>query len=141
MVTAVPSSKRGAIMLGLVALLAISLSACGSDDDDSTTASDSGGEAVAPPPATAFNGLTTALEGQGLVVTRVPKASLDGAEAGVDIKGDKSGEARSFATAAEAQDYADQASKDGDKTTIVGTVVFRAGTQADADFFSQAYEG
>jgi hypothetical protein len=30
---------------------------------------------------------------------------------------------------------------DGDKTTIVGTVVFRARTQDDADFFAAAYEG
>lgn len=133
--------QRLVIILGLVALMATSATACGSDDDESTTTSDAGGEAVAPPPATAFNNLTAALEGQGLVVTRTPKASLDGAEAGVDIKGDKSGQARSFATAPEAQDYAKEASKDGDKTTIVGTVAFRAGTQADADFFAQAYEG
>ena len=104
------------------------------------TASDAGSEAVAPPPSTAFNNLTAALEGQGLVVTRTPKASLDGAEAGVDIKGDKSGQARSFAAASEAKDYAKEASNAGDKTTIVGTVAFRAGTQADADFFAQAYE-
>jgi hypothetical protein len=133
--------QRLVIILGLVALMATSASACGSDDDEPKKASDAGGEAVAPPPATAFNDLTTALEGQGLTVTRVEKGSLDGAEAGVDIKGDKSGSARSFATASEAKDYADEASKDGDKTTIVGTVAFRAGTQTDADFFAQAYEG
>ena len=133
--------QRLVIVLGLVALMATSAIACGSDDDESTTGSDAGSEAVAPPPATAFNNMTAALEGQGLVVTPTPKASLDGAEAGVGIKGDKSGQARSFATASEAQDYAKEASKAGDKTTIVGTVAFRAGTQADADFFAQAYEG
>ena len=133
--------QRLVIVLGLVALMVTSATACGSDDDESTTASDAGSEAVAPPPATAFNNMTAALEGQGLVVTPTPKASLDGAEAGVEIKGDKSGQARSFATASEAQDYAKGASEAGDKTTIVGTVAFRAGTQADADFFAQAYEG
>jgi hypothetical protein len=31
--------------------------------------------------------------------------------------------------------------KDSDKTTIVGTVVFHASSQDDADFFAAAYEG
>jgi hypothetical protein len=133
--------RRGVIVLGLVAVMATSVTACGSDDDESTTASDAGAEAVAPPPSTAFDGLTTALEGQGLVVTRLPKQSLQGAEAGVNIKGDRSGSARSFSTESKARQYADDVSKDGEKVTIVGTVVFQAGTQEDADFFAQAYEG
>jgi hypothetical protein len=133
--------QRLVIILGLVALMATSVTACGSDDDEPTTASDAGGEAVAPPPATAFKGLTTALEGQGLVVTPLPRSSLQGAEAGVDIKGDKSGSARSFPSESKARNYADGVTADGDKVTIVGTVVFQAGTQADADFFAQAYEG
>ncbi len=133
--------QRLVIILGLVALMVTSAIACGSDDDEPTTTSDGGSEAVAPPPATAFNGLTTALEGEGLVVTRLPKSSLEGAQAGVAIKGDKAGSARSFASEAKAREYADQVTADGDKVTIVGTVVLQAGTQADADFFAQAYEG
>ena len=64
--------QRLVIILGLVALMAISVTACGGDDDESTTTSDAGSEAVAPPPSTAFNNLSVALEGQGLVVTPTP---------------------------------------------------------------------
>ena len=60
---------------------------------------------------------------------------------GIDISGDRSGAGRSFATATKAQDYAGEVEEDGDKTTIVGTVVFQAATQDDADFFADAYEG
>jgi hypothetical protein len=132
---------RYLLILGLLTALALSAAACGDDDEADSTSSGAGGEAVAPPPSTAFDDLTTALEGQGLVVAKLPKASLDGSEAGVEISGDKSGSARSFSSEAKASQYADQVSADGDKTTIVGTVVFEAPTQADADFFADAYEG
>jgi hypothetical protein len=126
----------------VIAIMAMSLIACGDDDDESTTdAGGAGGDAVAPPPSRAFRDLSTALEAQGLDVEQVPRTSLNGAEAGIDISGDKSGAARSFATEAEAREYADEVAKDGDKTTIVGAVVFRSPTQDDADFFADAYEG
>ena len=127
-------------ILGLVAVMASSAVACGDDDERTTGATDSGG-ALAPPPGRAFGDLATALEAQGLVVTDLPRASLDGAEAGVEITGSKSGAARSFTTEAEADDYAGEVRKDGDKTTIVGTVVFQAPSEDDADFFAAAYEG
>jgi len=122
--------------------MAASAVACGDDDDESTTGatSDTGG-AVAPPSGRAFGDLATALEAQGVVVTDLHRASLDGSEAGVDITGSKSGAARSFATEAEAKDYAGEVRSDGDNTTIVGTVVFQASSQDDADFFADAYEG
>jgi hypothetical protein len=70
---------RSLLVLGLVAVLALSAGAWGGDDDDASSGSGgSGGEAAAPPPSTAFNDLTTALEGQGLVVAPLPKGSLDG---------------------------------------------------------------
>ena len=127
------------IVLAVIAITAMAPIACGDDDDESTTGA--AGEAVAPPPARAFGGLSAALEAQGLDVEQIPKASLNGAEVGVDISGDKSGAARSFATQTEAQEYADEVAKDGDKTVIVGTVVIQAPTQGDADFFADAYEG
>jgi hypothetical protein len=126
----------------LFAVMALSLVACGDDDDESTNGAATNGtaKAVAPPPERAFNDLATALESQGLVVTRLRGTSLDGAEAGVSISGDRSGSARSFAASGEAHDYADKVAMGGDKTTIVGTVVFQARTQDDADFFAAAYE-
>ena len=127
------------ILLAGIAITAMAPIACGDDDDASTTGA--AGEAVAPPPARAFGDLSAALEAQGLDVEQIPRASLNGAEVGVDISGDRSGAARSFATQAEAQEYADEVAKDGDKTVIVGTVVFQAPTQDDADFFAEAYEG
>ncbi|MET0513532.1 MAG: hypothetical protein ABW135_17835 [Thermoleophilaceae bacterium] len=126
---------RRTLTLGLVALLLISMSACGDDDESNTD-----GGAVAPPPARAFGDLAIALEGSGLVVTPLPRASLDGAEGGVAITGDKSGSARDFATEAEAHTYADEVAKSGEKTTIVKTVVFQAASEEDADFFADAYE-
>lgn len=138
--TLVWKRTRSLLVLGLVAVLAVSAGACG-DDDDGSTGSGSGDEAAAPPPSTAFNDLTTALEGQGLVVAPLPKGSLDGAQAGVKISGEKDGTGRSFASATKARDYADRVEAGGDKTTIVGTVVFAAPTQKDADFFADAYEG
>jgi hypothetical protein len=77
---------------------------------------------------------------QGLEADPLPKASLNGAESGVGITGDKQGSARLFATQAEAKDYAAGVANEGDKTTVVGTVVFQADTQDDADFFADAYE-
>ncbi len=136
----VMKNTRGAISLGLVALMVMCMSACGDDDEENTGASDTGVEAVAPPPDRAFDGLEAALEGQGLVVAPLPKAELDGAEVGVKITGDKSGSARSFPTEASAKEYAGEVAKSGEKTTIVGTVVFQAATQEDADFFADAYE-
>jgi hypothetical protein len=130
------------VVLAVVAITATSLIGCGDDDDESTTGGNgAAGEAVAPPPDRAFRGLSGALEAEGLDVERLPSSSLDGAEVGVEISGDKSGAARSFATEAEAREYADQAAKDGAETTIVGTVVLQAPTQDDADFFAEAYEG
>jgi hypothetical protein len=130
------------VVLAVIAITATSLIACGDDDDETTTGSGgAAGEAVAPPPDRAFSGLSAALEAQGLDVEQLPRSSLNGAEVGVSISGDKSGAARSFATQAEAQEYADEVAQDGDTTTTVGTVVFQAPTQADADFFADAYEG
>lgn len=127
------------VVLAVIAITAMAPIACGDDDDESTTGA--AGEAVAPPPARAFRGLSAALEAQGLDVEQLPKTSLNGAEVGVEISGDKSGAARSFPTGTEAQQYADEVAKDGDKTVIVGTVVIQAPTQDDADFFADAYEG
>jgi hypothetical protein len=135
------SGTRHLTILGVVAVMAASTVACGDDDESTTAATSDPGGAVAAPPGRAFGDLATALEAQGLVVTDLPRASLDGAEAGVDITGSKSGAARSFATEAEAKDYAGEVRKDGDKTTIVGTVVFQASSQDDADFFAAAYAG
>ena len=58
------------------------LAACG--DDEATTTSGNGGAAV-PAADTAFDGLETALESQGLTVAKLPATSLSGAETGVDI--------------------------------------------------------
>jgi hypothetical protein len=108
-------------ILGLVAVMAMSAVACGDDDDESQTAAgDATGEAVAPPPDRAFDNVTTALEAQGLTVTELRGTSLNGAEAGIDISGDRSGAGRSFATATKAQDYAGEVEQAGDKTTRRG---------------------
>ena len=132
---------RHIVILGLVLVTAMSIGACGGDDDADTKASDGSGEAAAPPPSATFNDLSAALEAQGLVVAALPKQSLDGAEAGVKITGDKAGSARSFAAKTKASDYAGEVAKNGQKTTIVGAVVFQADTKEDADFFANAYEG
>jgi hypothetical protein len=128
------------IVLGLVALLAMSVGACGDDDDEPAAGADASGAADAPPPDRAFQNFDAAVAAQGLEADPLPKASLNGAESGVAITGDKQGSARLFATQAEAQDYSAEVVKEGDKTTVVGTVVFQAGTQEDADFFADAYE-
>jgi hypothetical protein len=115
------------------------LAACG-DDDEATTSSGDGGAAV-PAAGTAFDGLKTALEGQGLTVANLPATSLNGAETGVDITGDKTGTARLFSSSAKAEAYAKQGEKTGDATATVGTVVLQSASQEDADFFADAYEG
>ena len=114
------------------------LAACG--DDDETTSGD-GVPAAAPAADTAFDGLKDGLEAEGLTVADLPAASLDGAETGVDITGDKTGTARLFSTQAKAEAYVKQAEKTGDVTTTVGTAVFQSDSQEDADFFAEAYEG
>jgi len=126
------------IVLGLVAVLAM-LGACG-DDDNEPAGADASGDPGAPPPDLAFRNFEAAVAAQGLEADPLPKASLNGAESGVGITGDKQGSARLFATQAEAKDYAAEVANEGDKTTIVGTVVFQADTQDDADFFADAYQ-
>lgn len=131
-------SRRIAV-LGLIALAGMGIVACGDDDDEGAGASTGGsGEAVAPPPNEVFSNFSTALEAQGLVVTKLPPGSLDGAEAGVEISGDRSGSARSFATSTRANDYAGTVK--GEQTNIVGTVVIQAGSSDDVAFFTDAYE-
>ena len=71
----------------------------------------------------------------------MPRSSLDGAEEGVEVSGDKAGSARLFSTEAEAKAYADRASEQGDATTVVGTVVLQSATKEDTQFFVDAYEG
>ena len=127
-------------VLGLVAVLAMSVGACGDDDDEAAGGADASGDTGAPPRDRAFGNLETALEPQGLAVDPLPKASLNGAKSGVGISGAKQGSARLFATPAEAKNYAAEVAKEGDKTTVVGIVVFQADSQGDADFFADAYE-
>jgi hypothetical protein len=128
------------VVLGLVAVLAMSVGACGDDDDEAAAGADASGDTGAPPPDRAFRNLETALAAQDLEVDPLPKASLNGAESGVGITGDKQGSGRLFATQAEARNYAAEVAKEGDKTTVVQTVVFQADSQDDADFFADAYE-
>jgi hypothetical protein len=131
---------RHLMILCLAAAVALCVIGCGDDDDSGADGGSATAEAVAPPPGSAFNDLEAALEAQGLTVTQIPKASLDGAETGVDISGSQTGSGRSFASAAKATDYADGAAKGGDKTKVVGTVTFQAPTQDDLDFIVDAYE-
>jgi hypothetical protein len=128
------------VILSLIAAMAMSIGACGGDDDESTTGADAGGETAAPPPDDAFRGLATTLGDESIEVTPLPETSLKGAESGVGITGAKQGSARLFATTAEAQDYADEVTKNGTKTTVLGALVFQAASQDDADFFADAYE-
>jgi hypothetical protein len=128
------------MVLGLVAVLAMSVGACGDDDDEAAAGADTSGDPGTPAPDRAFRNLKIALEAQGLDVDSLPKASLNGAESGVRITGDKQGSGRLFATQAEARNYAAEVAKEGDKTAIVQTVVFQADSQDDADFFADAYE-
>ena len=69
-----------------------------------------------------------------------PRRRWTAPRSGSKITGDKSGSARSFPTEASAKEYAGEVAKSGEKTTIVGTVVFQAASQEDADFFADAYE-
>jgi hypothetical protein len=97
---------RLVMIFGLVAAMAVCFSACGGDDDPSASGqaeSPATGEAKAPPAICAFGGLRQALEAQGVVVNELPKSSLDGAEEGVDISGNKVGTARLFSTGADAK--------------------------------------
>ncbi len=118
--------------------MAMSVGACGGNDD--TTGAQAGGETAEAPPEDAFRGLATTLGDENIEVTALPEASLDGAESGVAITGAKQGSARLFGTKAEAQDYADKVTNNGTKTTVLGALVFQAASQADADFFADAYE-
>jgi len=135
--------RINAALVAVIAALSLSAGACGGDDDDSSSStSGDGGAAVAPSPTDAFRNLRPALEGQGMTVTTLPKDKLAGAESGIKITGAKSGTGLLFASKAKASDYSEFVSKSGSaKTTTVGTVVFTADTQADADFFADAYEG
>ena len=128
------------VFLGLVAVLAMSVSACGDGNDEPAGGADASGDPGTPPPDRAFQNFDAAVAAQGLEADPLPKASLNGAESGVGITGDKQGSARLFATQAEAKDYAAEVANEGDETTIVGTVVFQADTQDDADFFADAYQ-
>jgi hypothetical protein len=128
---------RKLVALGLMAIAMLGAVACGDDDDSD---SDSSAPAVAPSPDEAFRGFSAALEAEGLVVSDLPKNELQGAEAGRQVTGDKSGTALLFKSEDEAKAYADGVSGD-EKTNTVGTVVFTASTQEDADFFAEAYEG
>jgi hypothetical protein len=131
------------IVLGLIAALAICAGGCGGDDDDdSASGTETAEVSAAPAPTKAFQGLSAALEAQGLVVSQLPKESRHGAEDGVKITGSKSGTGLLYSSKKQAQAYADDvANSGGGKTTVVGTVVFVAPTQEDADFFADAYEG
>jgi hypothetical protein len=131
------------IVLGLIAAVAICVSGCGGDDDsDAASGTDTAGVSAAPAPTKAFSDLSAALEAQGLVVSQLPKESRHGAVDGVKITGSKSGTGLEYASEKQAQAYAGEVASNGDgKTTTVGTVIFVAPTQADADFFADAYEG
>ena len=128
------------IIVGLIAALAVSGGACGDDDDDAAAGADASGQPAASSPDRAFRNLATALAAQGMEVEALPKESLNGAEAGVAITGARQGSARLFATPAKAQDYADEVAARGDRTTVLGTLVFQAASQDDADFYADAYE-
>jgi hypothetical protein len=132
------------ILVVVIAALSLSAGACGGDDDSSSssTSTGEGGGAVAPSKANAFGGFRAAVEAQGMTVTALPKDQLSGAESGVKITGSKSGTGLLFASETKAKNYSTFVSKSGSaKTAPVGTVVFTADTQADADFFASAYEG
>jgi hypothetical protein len=130
------------IVLGLIAAIAICVSGCGGDDDDSASGADTTDAAAAPAPTNAFGGLSQALEAQGLVVAQLPKESRQGAEDGVKITGSKSGTGLLYSSEQEAKAQADEVEKGGGgKTSTVGTVIFVAPNQEDADYFADAYEG
>lgn len=127
--------------LALIAAVTISASACGDDDGDSAGAGTTGA-AAAPAPEDAFRDFSGALEAQGMVVSVLPADELQGAEAGRKVTGGKSGTALLFSSEGNAKAYAVKVEKTGDdKTTVVGTAVFKAPTEADAKFLADAYEG
>ena len=129
------------IVLGSIAALAIGAGGCGGDDDNDV-ASETDTVEAAPAPSKAFRGLSAALEAQGLVVVQLSKESLHGAEDGVKITGSKSGTGLLYSSEKQAQAYADDvANSGGGKTATVGTAVFVAPDQEDANFFADAYEG
>ena len=143
-----PAHYRGAmptrlslIVVAMIGTLSLSAGACGGDDNSSPSSTTSeGGGAVAPSPANAFGDFRSAVEGQGMTVATLPKNQLSGAESGVKITGSKSGTGLLFGSQAKAKNYSLFVLKSGNaKTAIVGTVVFTAETQADADFFASAY--
>ena len=117
-----------------------SAGAAGDDDSDDASATDpAGADAIAFQRLRRHVGPARA---QGFVVAQLPKESRNGAEDGVKITGTKSGTALLYSSEKQAQAYADDvASSGGGKTKVVGTVVFVAPTQEDADFFADAYEG
>jgi hypothetical protein len=132
--------RNSLIVIGLIAAIAVSGGACGGDDDDGTAGADGSGQPAESSPDQPFRNLETALAPEGMEVAALPKESLNGAEAGVAITGSRQGSARLFATPAKAQDYADEVATGGDKTTVVGSLVFQAASQDDADFYADAYE-
>jgi hypothetical protein len=133
--------RRQLVAVGLISFVVLCAGGCGGDDD-SDSGTDTSGVAVAPAPDDAFRDLETALEAQGLTVTELPKDDLHGAETGRSISGSKSGTALLFSTEDKAKAYADQVASGGDeKTTVVGTAVFQAADQEDANYFAEAYEG
>jgi hypothetical protein len=128
----------------LVAALSLSVWGCGGDDDSSSSPSTAGDgdAAVAPSPTDAFRDFRAAVEAQGMTVTALPPDQLHGAESGVKVTGSKSGTGLLFSSQSKAKSYADFVSASGTaKTSTVGTVVFTGDSQADADFFADAYEG
>jgi hypothetical protein len=131
------------IVPGLIAAVAICVSGCGGDDDSpGASGTDTVEVAAGPEASKAFGGLSEALEAQGLVVSQLPKESRHGAEDGVRITGSKRGTGLLYSSEKQAQAYADDVAAGGkSKTTRVGTVIFVAPTQEDADFFADAYEG
>jgi hypothetical protein len=132
--------RNSLIIIGLIAAIALSGGDCGGDDDDGTAGGDGSGQPAESSPDQPFRNLETALAPEGMEVAALPKGSLNGAEAGVAITGSRQGSARLFATPAKAQDYADEVATGGDKTTVVGSLVFEAASQNDAEFYADAYE-
>jgi hypothetical protein len=137
-------TRLSLIVVAVIGTLSLSASACGGDDNSSSssTTTTEGGGAVAPSPANAFGDFRAAVEAQGMTVASLPKDQLSGAESGVKITGSKSGTGLLFGSQAKAKNYSLFVLKSGNaKTAIVGTVVFTTDTQADANFFANAYEG
>jgi hypothetical protein len=137
-----PRGRHLTTALGLIAAVTICLGACGGEDESDSAGQDTSGAVAAPAPADAFRDFSGALEAQGLVVKSLPGDALHGAETGREVTGGKSGTAYLFSSEQKAKAYAAGIETAGDdKTTVVGTAVFQAPTQADANFFADAYEG